>query len=264
MVTVTTDEICQAIKAGFNDSRTVMEPAGALGIAGLVRYVKSTGITGQTLVAVTSGANMDFDRLRFVSERADSSESLAAAVIPERPGSFWQLYMDIFPRNITEFSYRMVSPEAKTAHVLVGFQPKNEEDLIDVANAVCSKEGFQFESINHDELSKTHLRHMVGGRATGIKEERVFRFEFPERPGALKQFLEGLFARRSEGRVPFNVTLFHYRAHGADIGRVFTGFIVDQGEQENFENFLKELCSPDKGFSCFEETENRFYQEFMR
>jgi threonine dehydratase len=263
-VTVTTDEICQAIKAGFNDCRTVMEPAGALGLAGLVRYVKTTGISGQTLVAVTSGANMDFDRLRFVSERADSSESLAAAVIPERPGSFWELYMTLFPRNITEFSYRMVSPDAQGAHILVGFQPKSAEDLADVTKAIRGKEGFYFESINNDELSKTHLRHMVGGHAQNIKNERVFRFEFPERPGALKQFLEGLFATRHENQTPFNITLFHYRAHGADVGRVFTGFTVEEGEEEGFEAFLKILCSPEKGFSCYEETQNRWYQEFMR
>jgi threonine dehydratase len=263
-VTVTTDEICQAIKLGFNDCRTVMEPAGALGLAGLVRYVRATGITGQTLVAVTSGANMDFDRLRFVSERADSSESLAAAVIPERPGSFWELYMALFPRNITEFSYRMVAPDAKFAHILVGFQPKHADDLKDVAMAIKSKDGFQFEDINNDELSKTHLRHMVGGRAPGMKNERVFRFEFPERPGALKQFLEGLFSNRQQRKSPFNITLFHYRAHGADVGRVFTGFVVDEGEHEAFESFLKELCSPEKGFSCFEESQNRWYQEFMR
>jgi threonine dehydratase len=241
-----------------------MEPAGALGVAGLVRYVKTTGITGQTLVAVTSGANMDFDRLRFVSERADSSESLAAAVIPERPGSFWDLYMAIFPRNITEFSYRMVSPGAQNAHILVGFQPKSKDDLNDVAMALRSKPGFQFESIDHDELSKTHLRHMVGGRANGIVDERVFRFEFPERPGALKQFLEGLFEKRRGGKAAFNITLFHYRAHGADVGRVFTGFTIPKGEEQAFESFLAELCSAEKGFSCFEETDNHCYQEFMR
>jgi len=263
-VTVTTDEICQAIKAGFNDCRTVMEPAGALGLAGLVRYVKTTGITGQTLVAVTSGANMDFDRLRFVSERADSSESLAAAVIPERPGSFWELYMAIFPRNITEFSYRMVSADAKAAHILIGFQPKTKDDLMDVAAAVRSKEGFQFEPIDDDELSKTHLRHMVGGRVTGVGEERVFRFEFPERPGALKQFLEGLFAHRKDGRAAFNITLFHYRAHGADVGRVFTGFTIPRGGEAAFEAFLGELCSAEKGFNCYEETGNPFYHLFMR
>lgn len=264
MVTVTTDEICQAIKAGFNDTRTVMEPAGALAVAGLVRYVNHTGITGKTLIAVTSGANMDFDRLRFVSERADSSETLAAAVIPERPGSFWELYMTIFPRNITEFSYRMVGPHAKAAHVLVGFQPKHDEDLNDVRNAVRSKVGFQFENITGDELSKTHLRHMVGGRAPGVKHERVFRFEFPERPGALKQFLEGLFSTTNDAKRPtFNITLFHYRAHGADVGRVFTGFVVDEKENEAFENYLKDLCSNGNGFSCFEETNNQFYREFL-
>jgi threonine dehydratase len=262
MVTVTTDEICAAIKAGFNDTRVVFEPAGALAIAGLVRFVKTTGIKNKTLVAVTSGANMDFDRLRFVSERADSSEAIAAARIPERPGSFWELYMAIFPRNITEFSYRMIA-DFPTAHVLVGFQPKSGEDLKDVETTVSSKPGFSLEALTHDELVKTHLRYMAGGRAPGIRGERVFRFEFPERPGALKQFLEGLFSRRDQDGRPFNVTLFHYRAHGADVGRVFTGFQIEPGKEREFETYLINLIESAIGFTCVEETDNKYYREFL-
>ncbi|KAH9260697.1 threonine ammonia-lyase, biosynthetic [Batrachochytrium salamandrivorans] len=263
MITNTTDEICQAIKAGFNDCRTVMEPAGALGIAGLVRYVKTTGIKNKTLIAVTSGANMDFDRLRFVSERADVLECFGAATIPERPGSFWDFYMAIFPRNVTEFSYRMISPDAEHAHVLVGWQtsPNAANPQADVLAAMQAK-NIKFEIIGEDdELSKTHLRHMVGGRAPTVTRERVFRFEFPERPGALKEFLEGLFRPAIR---PFNITLFHYRSHGADVGRVFAGFSVRQGkEEEEFEEFLADLCSEQRGFSGYEETGNQFYQSFL-
>jgi threonine dehydratase len=262
MVTVTTDEICQAIKAGFNDTRTVFEPAGALAVAGLVRYVRATGCKGKTLVAVASGANMDFDRLRFVSERADSSETLAAAKIPERAGSFWELYMQIFPRNITEFNYRMVANQ-QAAHVLFGFQPKSQEDLEDIVKSVRGKPGFWLDTLSHDELSKTHLRHMAGGRAPGVRNERVFRFEFPERPGALKQFLEGLFSRKGRDQAPFNITLFHYRAHGADVGRVFVGFQVEESQTPKFEVFLKELLESDLGFVGFEETSNKHYEEFL-
>lgn len=259
MITVSTDEICQSIKSGFNDSRTVMEPAGALGLAGLVRYVRQTGITGKTLVAVTSGANMDFDRLRFVSERADSSESLVAAKIPERPGAFWELYMAIFPRNVTEFSYRMSSPNDSHAHVLLGFQPTHHEDVQEVVDSVQAKPGFKLDMVNDDELCKTHLRNMVGGRAPLVEKERVFRFEFPERPGALKLFLQGLLSAH-KGQ-PFNISLFHYRSHGSDVGRVFAGFVVNQDDE--FEKFLKELCSPEQGFFCYEETNNPLYQDYL-
>jgi len=260
MITVSTDEICQAIKMGFNDTRTVFEPAGALGIAGLVRYVRDTGVKDKTLVALCSGANMDFDRLRFVSERADSSEALAAARIPERPGAFWELYMQIYPRNITEFNYRMVANQS-SAHVFFGFQPKSETDLNDIVESVRSKEGFYLDTLSHDELSKTHLRHMAGGRAPGVKNERVFRFEFPERPGALKQFLQGLFARNEQR--PFNITLFHYRAHGADVGRVFVGFQVEDAQKSAFEAFLDAIADSEMGFVAFEETANKFYKEFL-
>ena len=262
MVTVSTDEICQAVKAGFNDTRVVMEPAGALAIAGMVRYVKQTGVKNQTLVAVTSGANIDFARLMFLAERSDSSERLAVARIPEKPGSFWSLYMSIFPRNITEFSYRM-RPHADTAHVLVGFQPKSGEDVADVESMVRSKPGFELETLVEDEFAKTHLRHMIIGRSSGIKAERVFRFEFPERPGALKTFLEGMFAHSRAGGAPFNITLFHYRAHGADVGRVFTGFQVSRELEAEFESFLDDLVSANLGFTCVEETDNPLYKEFL-
>ena len=190
MVNVNTDEICNAIKISYNDARVVLEPAGALGVAGLIKYVKENGVSGKNLVAITSGANMDFDRLRFVSERSDYSERMISVRIPEREGSFRSLYNLIAPRNVTEFSYRYRSDSHAT--VIMSFQPLPSPpgDPSDFAVVMdrLRVEGYEANDLSDNDLAKDHAKHMVGGRAENI-DERLFRFEFPESPGALKNFL---------------------------------------------------------------------------
>ena len=194
MITVKTDEICAAIKMCFNDTRCVLEPAGALGIAGMVKFIRSTGARGKTMVAITSGANMDFDRLRFVSERADSSETLMAVTIPERPGSLREFYTCIYPRNVTEFSYRWSHPSG--AHFFVSLQSlrgrSKDDDTVEVLQMLQSK-GYVVHDYSDNELAKAHIRHLAGGRdfqsnsssASGSQftHEHIYRFEFPEAPG---------------------------------------------------------------------------------
>ncbi|CAM9814404.1 unnamed protein product, partial [Phaeothamnion confervicola] len=220
MVTVTTDEICQAIKLGFNDTRCVMEPAGALAIAGARKYIRERALIGRTVAAVCSGANMDFDRLRFVSERADSSETLLSVAIPERPGAFRQLYAELFPRNVTEFSYRYRDPAH--ADIMISFQALPGVGRAGDAAAVrrrLADHGYQVLDLSDNELAKVHARHLVGGRSPGVRHERLYRFEFPEAPGALSRFLDALAGG-------WNVSLFHYRNHGSDFGRVLAGLQV--------------------------------------
>ena len=250
MITVTTDEICSAIKLAYNDARVVLEPAGALGVAGLKKYVDQTGVHGQTLVAITSGANMDFDRLRFVSERADGSERTLAVTIPERPGTFRALYNLIWPRNVTEFSYRYES-EAD-AHILISFQPvTNIENDFDGVVHSLRENGFTPIDLSNNELAKVHVRHMAGGRAK-VENERVFRFDFPESPGALQRFLLSL-------DIDWNVSLFHYRNHGDDFGRVLVGVQVPDTQHDKLHSFLNTL-----GYSYTEETNNPVYQTFLQ
>ena len=198
MITVSTDEICSAIKIGFNDTRCVLEPAGALAVAGMVKYTRSTGIKGKTFVAVCSGANMDFDRLRFVSERADSSETLVSVAIPEKPGAFRELYSVIYPRNVTEFSYRCNG--TSRANVFVSYQSVSgrslDEDKPILANALTAR-GYEVTDLSDNEMAKAHARHLAGGRRGGVvmsndAHELLYRFEFPEAPGALDRFLHTL------------------------------------------------------------------------
>jgi len=252
MITVSTDDICSAIKDSFIDTRVVLEPAGALALAGLKKYVRTTGAKGKTFVAVTSGANMDFDRLRFVSERADTSETLIACTIPERPGSFLELYRYIFPRNVTEFSYRISTDRAS---IFMSFQASSDEDREAVMESL-SKARFQPVDLGGNELAKTHGRHLVGGRAPAAltEEEVLFSFTFPERPGALLRFLENLPSA-------FNVSLFHYRSHGADCGRVLVALQVPGRERVELRKYLDYLTS--KGYSWTEETENEVYGRFL-
>jgi threonine dehydratase len=231
-------------------SRVVLEPAGALAVAGMKKYVQDNEITGQTLVAITSGANMDFDRLRFVSERADSSERTLAVTIPESPGSFRDLYSLIWPRNVTEFSYRFKG-EGK-AHVLISFQPVvNIENDFEGIMGNLRENGFSCLDLSHSELAKVHLRHMAGGRSD-VEHERLFRFDFPESPGALQRFLLSL-------DIEWNVSLFHYRNHGDDFGRVLVGIQVPEKCNGNLTTFLATL-----GYRYEEETENPAYQLFLR
>jgi len=257
MLTVSTDEICAAIKTGFNDTRTVLEPAGALGIAGLVRYVRTSGVKGKTLIAVASGANMDFDRLRFVSERADSSENLVAISIRERVGEFWRLYLDIFPRNVTEFSYRYNPNNEGTANVILNFQASSPEDRDQIFEKIRSNPNYTLYDFRENDLAKTHVRYLAGGRAMRASEERLFRFEFPEKPGALRQFLEKIHAG-GEGRI--NISLFHYRNHGADVGRVLVGAQTTGSSisSQDLDDFFREI-----GFFYVEETDNEAYRKFL-
>lgn len=249
MITVDTDQICNAIKLSYNDARVVLEPAGALAVAGMKKYVEERNITGQTLVAITSGANMDFDRLRFVSERADESEKTLAVTIPETPGSFRNLYSMIWPRNVTEFSYRYESEG--NADILISFQPVAtiENDFEGVMSKL-REHNFPCTDLTHNELAKVHIRHMSGGRSV-VPHERLFRFDFPESPGALQRFLLSL-------EIDWNVSLFHYRNHGDDFGRVLVGIQVPDSCDKRFLESLSTL-----GYNYVEETNNPVYEQFL-
>jgi len=262
MVTVTTDQICNAIKLSYNDARVVLEPAGALAVAGMKHYAEIHGIQGAIMVATTSGANMDFTRLRFVSERADSSEKMVAVTIPERPGTFRELYDLLWPRNVTEFSYRYDGggPDdhsPKAAHILLSFQPlkgsktgTTQEDFIQVMQKL-NERGFDALDLSDNGLAKDHVRHMAGGRSR-VPHERLFRFDFPESPGALKRFLESL-------DMHWNVSLFHYRNHGDDYGRVLCGIQVPEKCDKNLRKFLEKL-----GYNYADETQNTVYKYFLQ
>eukprot|EP01038_Epipyxis_sp_PR26KG_P005145 gene5145-7165_t len=277
MVTVNNDQICAAIKHGFNDTRCVMEPAGALAIAGMVKYIKNHRITNKTLVAITSGANMDFDRLRFVTERADSSETLMSVTIPERPGSFRDLYSLIFPRNVTEFSYR--HNNTGNANVFFSFQAISgssiEDDRI-VLQKILETSGYHVTDLSDNDMAKDHARHLAGGRSVGKNGhvgdgdennsngengddrslvELVYRFEFPESPGALNKFLFTL----NHFNQGWSISLFHYRNHGHDYGRVLVGLLVHKNERKAFEQFLVNL-----DYKYYEETKNLAYQQFIK
>ena len=249
MITVDTDEICSAIKMAYNDARVVLEPAGALGVAGMKKYVADNEISGQTLVAITSGANMDFDRLRFVSERADGSERTVACTIPEKPGTFRALYSLIWPRNVTEFSYRFESEGE--AHILLSFRPvASIENDFEAVMQSLKENGFSCLDLSHNELAKVHVRHLAGGRSS-VKNERLFRFHFPESPGALQRFLQSL-------EFDMNVSLFHYRNHGDDFGRVLVGIQVPEDSNGALQSFLDTL-----GYRYVEETDNPVYHIFL-
>ena len=244
VVTVGIDEICAAIRDVFDDTRSIAEPAGALSIAGLKRWVEDSEIRGATLVAIDSGANMNFDRLRHVAERAEigeQREALLAVTIPERPGAFRALCRSLGEHSVTEFNYRYGGSDE--AHVFVGVglsgRPAERERVMDGLREA----GFAVVDMTGNELAKLHVRFMVGGRAS-MPDERLFRFEFPERPGALVRFLD-----RVGGR--WNISLFHYRNHGAAFGRVLAGLEIPSSERGDFENFLEEL-----GYPWVEESEN--------
>lgn len=234
VVRVTNDEICAAIKDIFDDTRSVMEPAGALAVAGLKTWVAREGATGLELVAVLSGANMNFDRLRFVAERAElgeAREALFGVTIPERPGAFRQFCLTVGRRVITEFNYRLSARDQ--AHIFVGIGTTSRQDAHDLA-AQLADAGYEAVDLTDNEMAKLHVRHMVGGRAPDTRDERACRFEFPERPGALMQFLDTLGDR-------WNISLFHYRNHGSDFGRVLAAFEVPEDDLAEFERFLDGL-----------------------
>jgi threonine dehydratase len=251
VVLVSTDEICAAIKDIFDDTRGIAEPAGALGVAGLKRYVARTGIRGEHLVAIESGANVNFDRLRHIAERAELGErreALLAVEIPERPGSFLAFCRVLGKRQITEFNYRYADPER--AQVFVGVELSRGDDERSELIARLREKGLGVLDMTENETAKLHIRFMVGGHASGLAKETLVRFEFPERPGALLDFLTGLGKR-------WNITLFHYRNHGAAYGRVLMGLSVPAAEQEAFRHALDHL-----GFQHWDESDNPAYRIF--
>ncbi|ODU09447.1 MAG: PLP-dependent threonine dehydratase [Rubrivivax sp. SCN 71-131] len=251
-VVVDTDEVCAAIKDVFQDTRSIMEPSGALGVAGLKQYVARHRCKGQTLVAVTSGANMNFDRLRFVAERADfgeQREALFAVTIPEERGAFKRLCGLIGARAVTEFNYR-ISDESR-AHVFVGLSITRRDEAERLARQFV-RHGFATLDLTDDEMAKEHVRHMVGGRSGLAEGERLFRFVFPERPGALMRFL-------GELHPGWNISLFHYRNQGADYGRILVGIQLPAGDEGALRGFLQSLAYPH-----VEETDNPVYRLFLR
>jgi threonine dehydratase len=252
IVVVDTDEICGAIKEIFEDTRSIAEPAGALGVAGAKLWAEREGVEGRTLVAVLSGANMNFDRLRFVAERADLGEhreAVFAATIPERPGSFKAFCKLIGRRNVTEFNYRYADPDE--AHVFVGVEVHDRSETERLL-AALERHGIGTLDLSDNEMAKLHVRHLVGGRAGHAVDELLYRFEFPERPGALMRFLESMGGG-------WNISLFHYRNHGADYGRVLAGIQVPPAEMREFRAFLDRL-----GYAYVDETTNPAYELFLR
>ena len=250
---VDTDEICAAIKDVFDDTRVVAEPAGALSVAGLKKYVEREGLKGGRFAAVLSGANMNFDRLRHVAERAEIGErreALFAVTIPERPGSFRRFCKAIGKRGITEFNYRF--SDETDAHVFVGLKLEGGDAEKQEVLERLSAEGYPLLDMTDNEVAKLHLRHMVGGHASHVKNESLYRFEFPERPGALLRFLTRMGAN-------WNISLFHYRNHGAAYGRVLVGMQVPESDSARFRAFLEEL-----GYPWWEETGNPAYPLFLR
>jgi threonine dehydratase len=251
IVRVDTDQICAAIKDVFEDTRSILEPAGALAIAGLKAWTKREKVRGKTLVAIACGANMNFDRLRFVAERAEigeSREAILAVTIPERPGSFKAFCTLLGPRNVTEFNYRYA--DAGQAQVFVGIEVKSRRETDDLVKTL-KKAGLAAQDLTDNEMAKLHVRHLVGGRAPSVDDEIVYRFEFPERPGALMRFLDAM----SGG---WNISLFHYRNHGADYGRVLVGMQVPGKDAARFRRFLAEL-----GYRYQDESDNPAYRLFL-
>ncbi len=251
-IVVDTDKVCAAIKDVFQDTRSILEPSGAMGVAAIKQYVAMHKAKGQTLVAVTCGANMNFDRLRFVAERAEigeQREALFAVTVPEERGSFKRFCELIGARAVTEFNYR-ISHE-KIAHLFVGIAIGKREEADKIARNFV-RHGFATVDLTDDELAKEHVRHMVGGRSELARDERLFRFEFPERPGALMRFL----AAMNPG---WNISLFHYRNQGGDSGRVLVGLQVPAADERAFAGFLRTLAYP-----CVEESANPVYRLFLR
>ena len=252
VITVDTDQCCAAIRDIFEDTRSIVEPAGSLSIAGAKKYIADNAVTGQTLVTISSGANVNFDRLRHIAERAaigDQTEMLIAAEIPEEPGSFRRFCEVLGRRSITEFNYRYA--DRKKAHIFVGVQLTDGQQEAQGLLTEISSSGFPVVDLSDNETAKLHVRHMVGGRSTDLKSERLFRFEFPERPGALLDFLNAI-------GTDWNITLFHYRNHGSDYGRVLVGIDVPHDETEELESHLAKL-----GYSHWEESGNPAYAMFL-
>jgi len=255
IILVDTDAICAAIKDVFEDTRSIVEPSGALAVAGAKEYARQHKLKDKTLVAITSGANMNFDRLRFVAERAEvgeQREAVLAVTLPEKPGAYKKFVSLIGSRNITEFNYRFHS--VSEAHVFVGIQVANRAESLKLIESL-KKHGYPALDLTDDEMAKNHIRHLVGGHAPQVREggmrELLYRFEFPEQPGALMNFLNQM----SSG---WNISLFHYRNHGADYGRVLVGMQVPPADETKFEAFLASL-----GYRYWDESANPAYKLFL-
>lgn len=251
IILVDTDDTCAAIKDVFEDTRSILEPAGALAIAGAKAYVEREHLQGETLVAVACGANMNFDRLRFVAERAEFGErreAIFAVTIPEEPGSLRKFCECIGKRNLTEFNYRIA--DENEAHIFVGMQIANRADAIQT-KATFEAEGFKTIDLTDDELTKLHLRHMVGGRSVLAQHELLYRFEFPERPGALMKFVCSMSPN-------WNISLFHYRNNGSDYGRIVVGMQVPPEEMQEWQAFLDTV-----GYRYWDENKNPAYKLFL-
>jgi threonine dehydratase len=252
VITANTDEICAAIKDVFEDTRAISEPAGALALAGLKKYVEQNHCQDQTLIAINSGANTNFDRLRYISERTEigeKREAILAVTIPEQPGAYKSFLKDLGKHNITEFNYRYADTEK--ARIFVGIQVSaDQKDRFDLVARLKAKD-YEVVDMTDNEMAKLHIRHMVGGHAPQVDNELVIRFEFPERPGALLNFLNQMAGR-------WNISMFHYRNHGSAYGRVLVGMQVAKNERSEFKKFLKELNYP-----FWDESDNEAYQFFL-
>ena len=256
IILVDTDAVCAALKDVFQDTRSILEPAGALAIAGAKAYLERAKankkpLKNETLVTIACGANMNFDRLRFVAERAEVGESLEAVfaiTIPEERGSFKRFCELIGPRNVTEFNYRI--SDASKAHVFVGMQIADRDEPTKITKNF-EKHGFKALDLTHDELAKGHIRHLVGGKSELAQNELLYRFEFPERPGALMRFLDSMAPN-------WNISLFHYRNQGGDVGRILVGLQVPKKEMKDFRAFLAGL-----GYRHWDESENPVYKLFL-
>ena len=251
VITVSTDEICAAIKDVYNDTRAICEPSGAMGAAGLKKYVEHHGVVGQTLLAIQCGANIDFDRLRYISERTEvgeKREAILAVTLDEKPGSFKHFCKALGKRTISEFNYRFSSSDQ--AQIFVGVKVTSDDDRFELVSEL-SEDGYPVSDMTDSELAKSHIRHMVGGRSPQVGEEQVFRFEFPERPSALLNFL-------TELGDDLNISMFHYRNHGSAFGKVLVGFQASHKEGLEVKRFLDEL-----GYRCEDETDNQAYRFFL-
>ena len=256
IILVDTDAVCAAIKDVFNDTRSILEPAGALAIAGAKAYVQRAQenkkpLKDETLIAIACGANMNFDRLRFVAERAEvgeAHEAVFAVTIPEERGSFKRFCQLVGARAVTEFNYRI--SDQKEAHVFVGLQVANKDEPKKISQQF-QKQGFKNIDLTQDELAKLHIRHLVGGKSALAQDELLYRFEFPERPGALMRFLNSLAPN-------WNISLFHYRSQGGDVGRVLVGLQVPKKEMKDFRDFLATL-----GYRHWDESGNPAYKLFL-
>jgi threonine dehydratase len=251
MITVDTDATCAAIKDVFEDTRSILEPAGALSVAGVKAWCETHRVRERTFVAIACGANMNFDRLRFVAERAElgeAREAIFAVTIPERPGSFREFCALLGRRNVTEFNYRYA--DAKVAHLFVGVEVADRRATADLL-AAFRKHRIEAYDLSDNEMAKLHVRHLVGGHAPAATDEILYRFEFPERPGALMRFLDSMSAG-------WNISLFHYRNHGADYGRVLVGMQVPASDKADFRRFLDRL-----GYTYVDESANPAYRMFL-